>query len=218
MSPLINNINSTLLPVSSGGSLLGPLLFLFYISDLPPITKFSDSLSFAYNTKLFKYTTNLTHCYHLQDSVDSVLEWGSLNDLSLSMYQSLPISDSQRIQLTAPTPSHSLLAATQSTLVNLIKDLGILPLLFTELAPPLLQPHLQQGLQMVRCNSPLILPHYSPQNQENTVHDLSQRTLYMVHLFEDLISLTTSSHLKIFNNVQPSLSLMILPLTTKLII
>ena len=50
----INDVLSDQLPVLSGVSILGPLLFLVYINDLPLSVRYAQSLIFADETK----------CYH----------------------------------------------------------------------------------------------------------------------------------------------------------
>ena len=56
------------------GSVLGPLLFLIYVNDLPEKVN-CEAKIFADDTKLFKVVTNITQCQELQQDLTKIYEW-----------------------------------------------------------------------------------------------------------------------------------------------
>ena len=74
----IQNKYSDLLPVLSGipqGSILGPLLFLVYVNDIPQYST-STTLLFADDTKCFRIINDPTDSITLQqDNINSLVEW-----------------------------------------------------------------------------------------------------------------------------------------------
>ena len=80
----VNNCLSTPLPVISGvpqGSILGPLLFLIYINDLPLAVTSSKLLLFADDAKCYKTIHNLPNIHSLQLDLDSLTNWSHTNHL-----------------------------------------------------------------------------------------------------------------------------------------
>ena len=80
----INQSLSDPLPVKSGvpqGSILGPLLFLLFINDLPTTVKHSNILSFADDTKCYKVIRNILDTTLLQSDLESVFKWSTENQL-----------------------------------------------------------------------------------------------------------------------------------------
>ena len=67
-------------PVTSGipqGSVLGPILFVLFINDLPDCVS-SDSLLFADDTKIFSEITCDHDSLQLQNDLNSLQSWSEL--------------------------------------------------------------------------------------------------------------------------------------------
>lgn len=75
----INTEVSAWADVTSGipqGSVLGPILFVIYVNDLPQICKNDSELYlFADDAKLYKYIHDITDCTELQDDCQSLYNW-----------------------------------------------------------------------------------------------------------------------------------------------
>ena len=98
-----NGYSSPPLPVLSGvpqGSVLGPLLFLVYINDIPASINSSSAFLFADDAKLLKSLASNLDSAFLQEDLDSVVEWSGdwrvkLNSLkSAQLHFSLKDSES----------------------------------------------------------------------------------------------------------------------------
>ena len=74
----INGSHSSVLPVSSGvpqGSILGPLLFLVYINDLPDAITSCKVFLFADDTKCCHSISSVSNCEQLQNCLDKLSDW-----------------------------------------------------------------------------------------------------------------------------------------------
>ena len=74
---LLGSCHSRWSPVPSGvpqGSVLGPLLFLVYINDIPDVVTSSIKI-FADDTKVYRSVANPFQIQDLQQDIDSVVEW-----------------------------------------------------------------------------------------------------------------------------------------------
>ena len=75
------------LPVLSGvpqGSVLGPLLFLIYVNDIPDSVPHSSAYLFADDTKVLKSIQSFNDSLDLQRDIDSLVEWCREWKLSLN--------------------------------------------------------------------------------------------------------------------------------------
>ena len=91
----ISNVQSSFLPIKTGvpqGSILGPLLFLIYMNDIPQDSSFFDFILFADDTSLKSFiNTKLPNISKSQISIsinaelDKVNDWLAVNKLSLNV-------------------------------------------------------------------------------------------------------------------------------------
>ena len=75
----INGMASSWAPVKSGipqGSVLGPVLFIVFINDLPEVVK-STSLIFADDTKIFNNADSEDSIAMLQKDINHLTEWAN---------------------------------------------------------------------------------------------------------------------------------------------
>ena len=79
---VINNATSSKAPVTSGipqGSVLGPLLFVIYINDMPDVIDRDSFLYlFADDTKVFRHIRCPDDAAKLQDDIDKLVEWSNI--------------------------------------------------------------------------------------------------------------------------------------------
>ena len=83
---VINGQHSEPKPVVSGvpqGSVLGPILFIIYISDLHGVVKNFKTGSFADDTKLKGKIDIAEDTLDVQEDLDSVITWSMKNNMSL---------------------------------------------------------------------------------------------------------------------------------------
>jgi exonuclease III len=75
---IINDCVSGWLGCTSGvpqGSVLGPILFLVYINDLPDCVKYSDIFLYADDAKILKCINCMLDCIHFQIDIDAIVAW-----------------------------------------------------------------------------------------------------------------------------------------------
>ena len=86
LSVIVNGSSSEPTPVSSGlpqGSVLGPLLFIIYINDIPMIVKSKVRL-FADDTALYLTISTSSQSEILKKDLDNLECWGHKWDINLT--------------------------------------------------------------------------------------------------------------------------------------
>lgn len=81
---IVEGIHSDWLPVLSGvpqGSILGPMLFLLYINDMPSVVQNAALALFADDSKCYKQISNMSDCKLLQNDIDALFQWSNNWDL-----------------------------------------------------------------------------------------------------------------------------------------
>ena len=127
----INGCLSSPLPVISGvpqGSILGPLLFLVYVNDLPSHTLFTSLYLFADDTKCLKPILTPADSLLLQHDLNQLSAWSSdwklLFNLSKCLFLSFkaknPVASSPHSQHQYSISGHQIVPCNQHT------DLGVM--------------------------------------------------------------------------------------------
>ena len=122
---IIEGFNSDKTPVVSGvpqGSILGPLLFLLYINDMPSVVQHSTIALFADDSKCFKSIDSVNDCILLQNDIDALFHWSQTWKMSFnaSKCKVLSITRSR-----SPITFSYTMNGTPLENVGVFKDLGV---------------------------------------------------------------------------------------------
>lgn len=106
------------------GSILSPLLFALFINDLPTLIK-CRILLFADDLKIFLKINSLEDARQLQNDINIVLQWCTINNLHVNANKCYIMSFTKRRDTTFQYFSYKLNGLTIER-VNSIRDLGVI--------------------------------------------------------------------------------------------
>ena len=113
------------LPINSGvpqGSILGPVLFLLFVHDLPDSVKARNIAMFADDAKIYKKIKSQEDAKSLQSDVNQLHIWSTTSGFIFNDSKGKAQRISRKIK---PTSSTNSLKNTELELVNAERDLGV---------------------------------------------------------------------------------------------
>lgn len=106
----------------SQGSILGPLLFLIMINDLPAVIKHSKCLLYADDLKLYRVIKSQSDCEALQVDIDALCNWAVENRMEFNSSKCLAMTFGRMRQ---PICYNYQLDGVEITKTFSVKDLGV---------------------------------------------------------------------------------------------
>ena len=123
---VVDGVASGWFELTSGvpqGSILGPMLFLLFINDLPDVIPSSTSTGlYADNTKLYKAITSHEDCDHLQEALSYADAWSKQSNIDFNASTCKILTISRR---KSPIEAKYYLCSTELMRVDSEVDLGV---------------------------------------------------------------------------------------------
>ena len=124
----VNGACSTTRPVTSGvpqGSVLGPLLFLLYINDMPNCTNFCSLRLFADDTLVYHQIQNQSDMNDLQSDLANLSDWALTWQMNFNASKCEHMRVARKSEQTVPPASYSFSGESLKS-ATCIKYLGVL--------------------------------------------------------------------------------------------
>ncbi len=124
-----DNVQSVALPVISGvpqGSILGPLLFIIYVNDIPGCINHSHCFLFADDAKLLKIVKSQSDREDLQDDLSALSSWCKQWNLELNSSKCSALHFSPRSTRLHPNPVPYVIGTNSIPFHETQVDLGVI--------------------------------------------------------------------------------------------